>query len=288
MKTKMQTSVEFFRWVSVATFGVLFLNVTYTDAVIAKLWQYIVSKWWFRHDSFEPALSTACFIVYLPLWMFFDKLYLSGYLQRMTKYKIEKSDSTSRGKSWMVEGHFVQQLLVYVVPIFTIDFFYPRRDVRLDNAVIPTTKIVAQEVFLSLLLYDLFFTITHYSVHQIPLLYSKIHSVHHDQTSVSARDTIRLSVVEEVIDVLCSVAALNCLSAHPLSRAIYDIVIVYLLCELHSGWSFPFQLEQLVPFNLWGGPVRHAKHHSDAAVCYQKFFTYIDDHILGTGIQKLV
>ena len=37
------------------------------------------------------------------------------------------------------------------------------------------------------------------------------------------------------MDVLCSVFALNVLGCHPLSRAIYNVVIIGLITELHAG-----------------------------------------------------
>lgn len=44
---------------------------------------------------------------------------------------------------------------------------------------------------------------------------------------------LRLNV--QVVDTLCSVAALNLVRAHPMSRAAYNLLITYLITELHSG-----------------------------------------------------
>lgn len=38
-----------------------------------------------------------------------------------------------------------------------------------------------------------------------------------------------------------------------MSRALYNIVIVYLLTELHSGYEFPWMLQDVVPLGLWAG-----------------------------------
>lgn len=54
-------------------------------------------------------------------------------------------------------------------------------------------------------------------------------------TVTRAFDTLRLSYTEQLLDVGCSIAALNLIGGHPLSRALFNIVIVYLLVELHSG-----------------------------------------------------
>lgn len=44
-----------------------------------------------------------------------------------------------------------------------------------------------------------------------------------------------MCVVLQMIDTMCSVVALNSVRAHPLSRAVYDVIITYLITELHSG-----------------------------------------------------
>lgn len=36
-------------------------------------------------------------------------------------------------------------------------------------------------------------------------------------------------------------------------------------------------LQNIIPFGLWGGSVRHDAHHVHGHVHYQKFFTYIDN-----------
>ena len=54
-------------------------------------------------------------------------------------------------------------------------------------------------------------------------------------SATRAFDAIRLTYVEELVDVGCSILAVNVLRAHPLSRAVYNAIIVYLLVELHCG-----------------------------------------------------
>ena len=44
-----------------------------------------------------------------------------------------------------------------------------------------------------------------------------------------------------------------------------------------AGYDFPWMLQNLVPFELWGGSRRHDVHHVNLKVHYQKFFTYIDE-----------
>ena len=88
----------------------------------------------------------------------------------------------------------------------------------------------------------------HWTLHKSPWLYRTLHKKHHTNTSATrANDTVRLTMGEEVLDVGCSIIAVNALGAHPLSRAVYDVVIVWLLVELHCGYDFPWASHNVVP-----------------------------------------
>ena len=269
-------------------------NISAVDSAVAECWRWLLQQWWFRHDSFEPAISTLSFVLFVP---FLGALDMLGVLVHK-RWKGSKADkfilsfrtqpnTAGQNDMWKIEGDAVQEFLVYVIPIFTIDFFFPRRAHRLAVSTIPTSTEIATDILACLALYDFFFTIMHFVCHKILFLYKHIHAKHHDRSTVRARDTIRLTPLEETIDVLCSVAALNVWGAHQMSRGLYDVAIVWLLCELHCGWSAPWQLQHLVPGQLWGGSVRHTEHHANPKVYYQKFFTYLDDMLLasrGNGI----
>eukprot|EP01059_Diplonema_ambulator_P025944 TRINITY_DN43074_c0_g1_i1.p1 TRINITY_DN43074_c0_g1~~TRINITY_DN43074_c0_g1_i1.p1 ORF type:complete len:308 (+),score=18.63 TRINITY_DN43074_c0_g1_i1:50-973(+) len=273
------------RYAAVACAVLWWCYLPTVDAFVAYLWDVLLRQWWFRHDSFEPALSTVSFFVFLLTFAAVDVVSAVICLRYRAASKVcgalrTQPEHQTDADAWRPQGHAAQELLVYITPIFALDYLYPRRAARLAAAPTPTSTRICAEIIAALFLYDLFFTITHYIVHKVPYLYSRVHAKHHERSVIRARDTVRLSVAEEVIDVLCSVIALNVLGAHPLSRGIYDIVIVYLLCELHSGWDLPWQMQHLVPCGIWGGSVQHTIHHTNPAVNYQKFFTYLDRTVL--------
>tara|TARA_R110002050_G_scaffold222527_2_gene358353 strand:+ start:386 stop:661 length:276 start_codon:yes stop_codon:yes gene_type:complete len=58
---------------------------------------------------------------------------------------------------------------------------------------------------------------------------------------------------------------------------VYNIVITYLLTELHAGYDMPWMLQNVVPLGLWGGSRRHEWHHRCGRVYFQKFGTFWDD-----------
>ena len=124
---------------------------------------------------------------------------------------------------------------------------------------------------------------------QVPFLYRIIHAKHHTKAVMRACEAVRVSAIEQALDVTCSILALKvsrpnvltlvlccCCSwnapplvtpphsatmvalaqivgGHPLSRMVYNIVIVYLITELHCGYDLPWMLANVVPFGVWTG-----------------------------------
>ena len=177
-------------------------------------------------------------------------------------------------KGWTFE------LWVYVLPLLTWDILSPRRHLRLAAFSAPTTLQVLRDISCGLLLYDALFFTGHFLMHKIPFLYRTIHKKHHQVPEVRAGDVVRLSLVEEVLEVGFSIVALNLLGAHPVARSIYNCIIVFLLTELHCGFDFPWSPQNVVPFGLATGSRRHHYHHRFNKHYYQKFF-FTFDRLLG-------
>ena len=56
----------------------------------------------------------------------------------------------------------------------------------------------------------------------------------------------------------------------------YNVIIVFLLCELHSGYDLPWQLCNLAPRGLLMGSRQHAEHHATGRGAFAKFFAFVD------------
>lgn len=120
----------------------------------------------------------------------------------------------------------------------------------------------------------------HWAFHNIKSL-ARFHAKHHTMNYVRSTDALRQSMVDGAVHVLVSVASVNLSGAHPLSRAVYNVVVVYLLCEIHSGLDLPFMSHRVLP-GVMGGSPYHALHHhaSGSKHHYHQFFMYLDG-ILG-------
>lgn len=77
-------------------------------------------------------------------------------------------------------------------------------------------------------------------------LYQKMHAKHHSKKVQRATEAMRLTAGDQVLDVGCSISALNLVKAHPLSRSVYNAVIVYLIIELHSGTALDWISDSIV------------------------------------------
>ena len=187
---------------------------------------------------------------------------------------LDAKPAVTKQQKWHL-GFWIFELPLYVLPLFIWDICIPRRAGKIAAWGAPTAFGVCKDVAGGLLLYDIGFFVCHYLMHKIPFVYKYVHGKHHRSTEVRAADIVQLSLVEEVVDVGISILALNYLGAHPISRTLYNIIITFLLTELHCGFAFPWTPQFVVPFGLATGSKGHHYHHRNGVHYYQKFFCHV-------------
>lgn len=200
------------------------------------------------------------------------------YKRISKKTLVENTENDKNLTPWY--SNWLRELFVYIAPLYFLsvhfDAFKFRRMGLVQAA--PSVWRILREILGGLFLYDLFFFFTHWPLHNLNgTIYKFMHHRHHSNKEVRASDTIKLTIVEEFVDVACSIAALRILNAHPVSRTLYNIVITGLLSELHCGYNFPLSPQNLVPGGVWAGSLRHHVHHQNGKFYFQKFFTYLDN-----------
>jgi sterol desaturase/sphingolipid hydroxylase (fatty acid hydroxylase superfamily) len=280
------------------------------DASLIQVWNYLQTSpallaRCFRHDHWEWMLAVSAFFVWIHGFWAADRLVVQagkeGRVHPWRKYRLqdrfeaqkfqrEQARKAKRGelvdmnaqpnlvtkpsewnwKAWIFE------LPLYVVPLFLWDYFIPRRAAKIATWSAPTAFQVCRDVSCGLLLYDAFFFCGHFLMHKIPFIYNTVHKKHHTNPECRAAEIVRLSFVEEVLEVGMSIVALNYLGAHPVSRSIYNVIITFLLTELHCGFDLPWTPQNVVPFGLATGSRRHHYHHRIGKNYYQKFFCHVD------------
>jgi hypothetical protein len=146
----------------------------------------------------------------------------------------ESPPMVTKHSDWNFSG-YIGELWVYMVPLFIWDKLDPRRHRLIARFAAPTTFQICRDVTLSLLMYDILFFCGHLIMHKVPFINRKVHAKHHTNPEVRSGDIVRLSVIEQVLEVGFSIVAIRTLKCHPVSRSIYNSIITFLLTELHCG-----------------------------------------------------
>lgn len=280
-----------------------FISLVYStiNETLQGQYEYLLSTWWFRHDSFEPCWASFLFALNIGAFMIID-----FYLPQLHKYRIRDRDVDERGKlnrekmkkignlqifkdstdnsssfrdSW--KGRYSalwQETLWYLAPWLILDSFYKRRHLILVSKA-PTLLQLIWDIFYTLLVYDSLFYVGHRSMHSCNALY-RFHRKHHSMCgNIVATDAIRHDIVDGTFDVFCSVVALKITRAHVFSRIFYNFIAIFFITEAHSNYVMPWSLSGFLP--LLCGPVVHKRHHAKGHVNFGKFFV-IFDYVFGT------
>jgi len=244
-------------------------------------------------DHWEWSLAVTCFFFYIHAYYLVDRaIYNQGKNETAPdhpwrKYRLQDQYEIERARKrglprpktnlqpWNWKA-WIFELPLYTVPLYIWDVLQPRRHYGIAKWGAPTVSQICRDVTCGLLLYDLGFFVVHYTMHKMPFIYRWFHAKHHINTEVRAADIVRLSGVEEVMDVGISILALRYLGCHPVSRSIYNMIITFLLTELHCGYDFPWTPQNVVPFGLATGSRGHHYHHRFGRHYYQKFFCTVD------------
>ncbi|KAK7490379.1 hypothetical protein BaRGS_00018358, partial [Batillaria attramentaria] len=183
---------------------------------------------------------------------------------------------------------------VYMTPLALLDTFMVKRycgvdprewDIRRQDWIQttralpippPTVAQLAYEVIGSIILYDALFFLIHLTLHKSRFLYTLLHAYHHEHDVMHAHVTNQLTVGERIVLVLAANQALKILYSHPMSRAAFVPVFIFLLTDNHSGYDLPWGLQHIIPGHVMGGPRVHHAHHMLGTRHYQPFFTYFD------------
>eukprot|EP01024_Parvocaulis_polyphysoides_P006569 TRINITY_DN11787_c0_g1_i1.p1 TRINITY_DN11787_c0_g1~~TRINITY_DN11787_c0_g1_i1.p1 ORF type:complete len:301 (-),score=0.16 TRINITY_DN11787_c0_g1_i1:205-1059(-) len=246
---------------------IVWSNYAVVNNCIQQIYDVLRNNIVFKHDSFEPGLSSASFTVWINVWYIVD-----AHFHSQRKWRLQKSDSLEAYS--YVGGMFREMTFTsYLLPLMAFDYIYPRRNLPV---LAPTAFQLVFDVLACLFVYDFLFFWVHILYHKVPFFYKYFHAKHHVNLLQRSIETVRLAIPEIVLNVTCSIIAVNVTGAHPLSRAIYNAYLVYYLTELHSGYDMPWMLANVVPFGLWGGAKYHDVHHRVPTVYYQKVFTYLD------------
>ena len=90
--------------------------------------------------------------------------------------------------------------------------------------------------------------------------------------------------MDSALQVIVNIVVQNCSlpffgRKHLFSRLLHNVVITYMLTEIHAGYDGFWSMHNLLPW-LIGGAKRHEVHHGCGNQYFQQFFMYLDDLLL--------
>lgn len=248
------------------------------DALLRGVWRnHLRTHWFVRHDTCEPLVATMGFAIPMLGWYGLDKA-LERHPRALSWVRRYQINPAGRSTASHAEHNCVRSLGAYLLPIATFDALFPRRTLPLDCPSLPR---IVVGVLAALWLFDLLTFAVHWGLHHSARARG-VHKRHHAPRPLVSTDTLRHGLVDGALQVGCSIASLNVLGLHPLTRLVYNVVVCYMLTEAHCGYDLPFMLHRLVPFGVVGGSVRHEAHHKYGDRNFEQLFVYLDG-LAGTG-----
>ena len=252
LRPEFRAQVQACRVAAVVILGIAVLYREELDEQVAKFWSWLSTKWWFKHDSFEPVWATLSFSIWIDVFLILDYWFPKTFQGYLINPENRNAKETYRLEIHRSAG------TAYLAPILTYDLFFPRRVLPVEC---PGFFEILVSVALALFVYDMIFFPIHVLFHKGPSFITQFHKRHHERSPLVSEEILRHSLVDGSMQVISNILTLNILRLHPLIRAIYNTVVTYLLTESHAGYDMPWMLHNLVPGGILGGPRNHEMHH---------------------------
>jgi len=265
-----------FRAIFYSTVAFVFYNQKQVDSYLHQLWNdSLRDSWFLNHESCEPVWATICFAIYAFLWLIVD--YFCPFL---LKYRIKGNNTDKKDIKNYDWGHWTFSAVWYLIPILGTDLVWKRRMYFLEkNPNAPTLFQLVFQVSMMLFFYDVYFITMHMISHNCKFLY-KMHKVHHMHSDIRAIDGLRFHAIDFWFSVIPAIWSVNTMVWHPLSRIVFNATITYLVMENHSGFDFPWSVNNIMPW--FGGSRIHSKHHEGTTNQWFCQNLYFMDYLIGT------
>lgn len=131
---------------------------------------------------------------------------------------------------------------------------------------------------------DMVFYFVHRAIHH-PLLYSTIHKVHHENKAVFGMSALYSSFTEFLLGNILPLTFAYLVCSHWSSRLVFVSLRMCLATDTHSGYNFPWSLDNLLDslgLYSYAGSKFHNVHHVKYDCNYGSNF-YLWDYLLGTS-----
>jgi methylsterol monooxygenase len=251
---------------------VVVLDPSWANDALARAWARLHGHALVHHRMFEALVATGSFGVSIGMFKLADALpCLAAY--RFVKQPLPPWRLAAAVERWLT-GAF------YLGAIYVFHCFKTKAPLHPTP---PTARILGIDVLLGVLAYDCVEFAIHLSLHRVERL-KPLHRRHHAQARLTAPETLnhglRDATQQVAVNILVQRLSLSGGPKHALARLLHNVLVTYMLAEIHSGYDAPWSMHNVWPW-VCGGAKRHEVHHRDGTVYYAEFFSVLDD-VLGT------
>ncbi|XP_028660420.2 cholesterol 25-hydroxylase-like protein 2 [Erpetoichthys calabaricus] len=240
----------------------------------APLWDYLRIN--YNEVMRSPLLPVFLSIfTYLSLCLFYMTLdLLAPLVPAINRYKIHPENPVKALDILKAILLTLYNHVIFVFPAAVAQWYWRPKLPLVEDA--PTLLEFSTGIIGCTILFDSQYYIWHLVHHKSRWLYVTFHATHHEYHTTFCWVTQYMSAFELMSVGFWTTLDPVLLQCHPLTGYAFMVFNVWISVEDHSGYDFPWALHNIIPFELWGGSVKHDMHHQKPTANFQPFFSHWD------------
>ena len=244
---------------------------------INVFWSQVVDSGVLENPMLEAYVAAGSFFVWISLYTLISYTPLKRY-----QFQNASPSPPIRMQTWI-------SLPIYLLSIQILHSFFFTKRKSSDENENPNIYRLIIEVGFGIWFYDLIFWVLHITMHIYPIIFKNMHSIHHS-VYCNPAGTVYHSFFDGLTQVAVNIFVQQISPCdgygqkHTLSRLLHNVIVTYMLVEIHSEYDAWWSMHNIAP-KIFGGALRHRYHHAYSnpnfsgrkGVHYHQFFKYLDD-----------
>jgi len=247
--------------------------------------------WWAKWYIYigDPVIATGIMSFLLHEIVYFGRCIpwmICDCIPYFRKWKLQEHKVASWADQWkclklVLLTHFTVEL----PQIWSFHPFAEYFGMATHQVPFPAWTTIAYQVALFFVLEDFWHYWAHRALHVYPVLYKRIHKLHHEFSAPFGLAAEYAHPLEILILATGTIGGpilwcwLSKGNLHIFTMYIWIVLRLFQAVDAHSGYDFPWSLQHFFP--LWSGADHHDFHHMNFLGCYSTSFR-IWDHVFGT------
>ncbi|XP_034094917.1 cholesterol 25-hydroxylase-like protein 2 [Gymnodraco acuticeps] len=221
---------------------------------------------------FPVVLSITTYFLVVSLYTMLDLL--APTWPCINRYRLHPDTPVTWPDIWTTLGVTIYNHLLYIFPAAVAQWLW-RPPVPLPCEA-PTLCSFFLGIFACMIVFDSQYYLWHLLHHRVPWLYHMFHAVHHRYHQPFSLVTQYMSGWELFSVGFWTTIDPLLLQCHCLTTWGFMVLNIYISTEDHCGYDFPWSMNNVVPFGLWGGAPKHDAHHRRPNTHFAPFFSHWD------------